>query len=257
MTKRWSTRSRTYATGNLKSEEGPRISIFEPFLSLYGTTTLSNYAEAMKASSVASGELNRYIVCKSQVDFPEPNFDVTSSEPSQALIGYWSRFKPTGQKDPVIVSLGDMRGELKRIKLRERELMMSLEAENLGGIYARLTENTLKVAMLLAIARNHEHPELEQDTLAFAEQLVGDSLGFMLDFGREQMFEDEHHRTCNRVIEFMKRNKNQAERREVMRALHLSKRQMDEVQDTLGTANGSGKLLFDAAKKPVVYTLAR
>jgi len=87
--------------------------------------------------------------------------------------------------------------------------------------------------------------------------LVGDSLGFMLDFGREQMFEDEHHRTCNRVIEFMKRNKNQAERREVMRALHLSKRQMDEVQDTLGTANGSGKLLFDAAKKPVVYTLAR
>lgn len=257
MTKLWSSSSSTYATGNLKSEEGPPISIFEPCLSLYGTTTLSNYAEAMKASSVASGELNRYIVCKSKVDFPEPNFDVTSSEPSQALIGYWSRFKPTGQKDPVIVSLGDMRGELKRIKLRERELMMSLEAENLGGIYARLTENTLKVAMLLAIARNPEKPTLEQDTLAFAEQLVGDSLGFMLEFGREQMFEDEHHRTCNRVIDFMKRNKNQAERRDVMRGLHLSKRQMDEVQDTLGTANGSGKLLFDATKKPVIYTLAR
>lgn len=257
MTKLWSSSSSTYSQGNLKSEEGPPISIFEPCLSLYGTTTISTYAEAMKSSSVASGELNRYIIRKSAVDYPEPNFDVCDTEPSDALVSYWKRFQKKADRDAIIVRLGDMRGELKRIKMDERELMMKMEPEGLGGVYARMSENIIKVSMLLAIARNPEQPELEHDTLGFAEQLVKDSLKFMVDFGREQMFEDEHHRICNKVIECIKRSGGQITRPKLMMNLHLSKRQMDEVQETLGTQNGSGRIIIDTATKPVTYTLVR
>jgi len=255
LTKLYSSSGSSYETGNLKGDEGLPPSIQEPCLSLYGTTTESTYADAMKASAIASGEMNRYLIAKAKVNFPEPNKTMCRMPPPDMLLRHWVAFKPVIGKEPIVVKLGMQREGLMRLRDYQREMQIALYKEGLDGIFARYFENTMKVAMILAIARNPQQPMLEHDIITYAAGMVEESLSFVLTFARDKMFETEDHKKLNKVVDLIRTRGGECARREIMRVLHFTAKEMDSIEDSLGIESGSGMLVFDKKARPVVYRL--
>lgn len=257
LTKLYSSSASSYETGNLKGEEGLPPTIVEPCLSIYGTTTETVYAEAMKASAISSGELNRYIVVRTGVDFPEPNATMKRTPPPDMLLRHWNALKPLHGKDIIEVGLGEQRDGVYALRMYQREMQITLKREGLDGVFARYVENTLKVAMILAIARNPEQPMLEADILAYSANMVENSLRYILDFARDRMFETPEQKQRQDVIELIRSNGGQMQRTLVMRHFRLTAHQMSVIEDSLSVDVGSGILVFDKSKKPIVYRLVR
>jgi len=257
LTKLYSSSASSYEIGNLKGEEGLPPSIVEPCLSIYGTTTEAVYAEAMKASAIASGELNRYIVVRTGVDFPEPNPNTKRIPPPDMLLRHWAALKPVAGKEMIEVSQGLQRDGIFNLRMYQREMQIKLKSEGLDGIFARYTENTLKLAMILAIARNPQEPMLETDTVAYAADMVENSLRYILEFARDKMFETDEQRKRQEIIDYIKENGGEIQRSLVMRHFRLTAYQMSVIEESLGMENGTGQLQYDKKQRPIIYRVLR
>jgi hypothetical protein len=255
-TKMYSCSATTYEGGIIASQPDERTVLHEPNLCIYGTTTLSSYAEAMRSSSIKSGELNRFIVLKSSVDFPEPNFNSDNCDPPETLISRWSKFAVSGldaapdiiEQKKTIVMLGAMEEKVNDLFRFQDQMIREYRAAGMGALWVRYRENILKVAMIIAIARDPVNPVLIDSDLEFGKSLVGSSIRFMMKFATENMYDGEFQKMCS---EFMGALEGGADTRtDMIKRLKIKTKQLDEIETAL---KEMGKIDFDIKERPRRY----
>ncbi len=257
-TKMYSCSSTSYEGGIIASQPDERTVLHEPNLCIYGTTTLSSYAEAMRSSSIKSGELNRFIVLKSSVDFPEPNFNSDNSEPSESLISRWAKFKPQGleaapdiiEQEKIIVKLGKMSEKVDDLFRYQDEMIKEYRSAGLGALWVRYRENILKIAMIIAIARDPVNPELIQSDIDFGKSLIGSSIRFMMKFATENMYDGDFQKKCSEFLEALKSGA--VNRTFMIRRMQIKTKELDEIERCL---KESDKIDFDEKSRPRKYLL--
>jgi hypothetical protein len=255
-TKMYSCSGTSYEGGIIASQPKERTVLNEPNLCIYGTTTPSSYAEAMRSSSIKSGELNRFIVLKSSVDFPEPNFSSDNCDPPESLISRWKAFKAEGlaaapdivEQEKTIVMLGKMENEVNNLFRYQDKMISQYRNSGLGALWVRYRENVLKIAMIIAIARDFKKPVLIESDLEFGKAIVGSSICFMMKFATETMYDGEFQKKCSEFMESLKEGA--TSRSEMLRKMRIKTKELDEIERSL---KEQGKIDFDEKLRPRIY----
>jgi len=236
-TKLYSTSDGEYIGGLVAGKPDERMILKEPNLCIYGTTTLGSYADAMKKSAISSGEINRFIVLKSAIDFPDPNFDADFCDPPEHLVSRWSKFAPDElsvlgdmhSPEKKIVMLGDCANRIRDMYIYQDERIKEFYSAGMGALWVRYRENALKIAMIFAIARDCDNPVLNHNDLDVGCDMVEQSIRFMMQFASENMYETPFQKNCNNVIETLKEHGNELDRTRLNRKLRMEKKELDAV----------------------------
>lgn len=256
LTKMYSCSGTSYEGGIIASRPEERTILNEPNLCIYGTTTLASYAEAMRSSSIKSGELNRFIVLKSSVDFPEPNFESNNVDPPNVLISRWKSFSPTAwelapdivEQEKIIVLLGDTDKEVDNLFRYQDKMIKEHRASGMGALWVRYRENILKVAMIIAIARDAKKPKLILSDLEFGKALVGSSIKFMMKFAQENMYDGEFQKKCSEFMAAIEAGI--STRTEMIRNMKIRSKELDDIERAL---KEGGQIFFDEKERPRKY----
>lgn len=203
--------------GQYADKEKEEIIIPSPNLCIYGTTTRDNYTKALTSASILSGDLNRFIIIPVKCDIPPRNEnDDNETTPPNALLTAWEELKPTGEMaalnistvnpNPTVVlwskdiairmkNMGDIEDQ----KMRENE-------NNAGALWNRYRENVIKIAMIFAITRNQNRPEIISADIDIAEGIVRRSVEYSIELCRDSVADSEFQRNCQKVLAYLRRN---------------------------------------------------
>lgn len=188
LTELYSSSSVLYQGGMYADPKKDPVNIHSPNLCIYGTSTQIKYAEALTPDAIESGELNRFIVIKPKIDNPEYNFETASLTPPDDLVRRWHKFADD-------MEVGDIMGgqacatpvispNTNDLMIYQRQRKMEI-TDGSGPLYARYTENIIKIAMVFAIAENHHTPLMSSLHIDIARQIVDHSIEFMRSLFKE------------------------------------------------------------------------
>lgn len=241
-TKLYSSSDSEYIGGLVASKPDERTILTEPNLCIYGTTTIASYGDAMKKSAIASGELNRFIILKSNNMFPKPNFDADYSSPPEHLVTRWAKFTPDGlsanapngivMPECTTVMLGDQDEVVNDLYRYQDKMVMENHSSGLGALWVRYRENILKVAMILAIARDSQKPALTANDIETGRNLVENSIRFMMKFASENMYDNEFQKICGEFLKVLEKG-GEMTRSTMNRILRLKPKDLDAIESTL------------------------
>lgn len=243
-TKIYSKSSGTYNHGEIGDDRQKKIIISAPNLCLYGTTTESSYIPALKRSTIESGELNRFIVIPSFVT-PPPKHDDPDLEPNPDLVALWARFAPklgdslgsivnsaTVAPKPQIVQWG----ECKSIKeqILEEQVARTNEDTPYSALWGRLFENSIKIAMIFAIARDPEGLEFVKEDFDYAREIVGKSIKYMSVLAESSMSENQREGNHHELYKFIKSHPDGVSRTAILRKFRkFNKKEQEDLLSSM------------------------
>lgn len=206
----YSTSGSSYNIGQGANVDADASVIHAPNLCLFGTSTVEDYAAALTERSITSGQLNRFIIIRVKTDIPQRRFDVLHQDIPQNILDAWTRFRPTleagGQKlpetsvtrpTPIIVNWDEVKSRIYMMQNYEDEKMR--EGQRASPLWNRYAENAIKIAMILAIARDPARPRMVPIDIEVGEAITRQSIEFSVKFSSEYIAESEHQRDCQSV----------------------------------------------------------
>jgi hypothetical protein len=221
------------------------IVLHQPNLCIYGTTTLSSYVPALRKSAIESGDLNRFIVIPSTAEVTVKR-SVPPVEYPPHLIDAWARLALSGGDGlgaaNSCLAVGPSRrvewgiGVEDRIYDMRVEQLDRLKGDAPGGaLWARFAENAIKIAMILAVARDTEEPVIGLSDLAHAEGIVRRSIDYMTELAVEHMAENEHEANSHEMLRFIRSHSREGVSRSALlrRFRKLRRKDMDELLSAL------------------------
>lgn len=212
ITELYSNSSEKYIGAQYADKKTERTIISNPNLCIFGISTMEKYVASLSKDAIASGELNRFIVCRVQKDRPARRRGVSISPAPEWLLNSWKSLKPTqalnsGLIDPTLITV-DWPGLQDRIDDMAdfEDNQIELNQFRAGALWGRYRENVIKVAMIFAIARNQIKPEISATDLDIAENIIKSSVHFMLAMVDEHLTESQHEKDCNDILQIIKTN---------------------------------------------------
>lgn len=209
LTEFYSASNSTYYGGQYADKSVEPTKIIAPNLCIYGSSTMSKYAESLDKSVIESGELNRYIIIKPERDFPELVRPPKRTWPSEDITGAWAALAPLlGANNPDDSAAPiEVRWDWQEDKIWELQKLQSKMVRDpyIGALWARYAENIIKVSMIMAIARSQVRPVIEAEDVDCAEELVKKSVELMVTIANEQMFESEHEKQCAKMLAILRK----------------------------------------------------
>jgi hypothetical protein len=212
-----------------------------PNLCIYGTTTEEKYAKSLKRSAIESGELNRFVVIKARSDKAYPDRDRPDFEMDDELVRRWNEYSPKfgdslGEvvnnsniaPDPVKIKWGkcdDIRYEIEC-----RQIDRTSDKSDISPLWGRSFENTVKIAMIMAIARNRREPEFEVADFDIAQLIVDSSAEYLTSLARDHIGETPQEDSNIEIVKAIKDAGGKMGRRDIMRKFRkLKKRELDDI----------------------------
>lgn len=204
----------SYNHGAYSDAKIKAIVLHQPNLCIYGTSTLSSYVPALRKSAIESGDLNRFIVVPTTADLSVKRH-VPPVDYPPPLIEAWARLALSGSDGLGAANSCMVTGPTRRVEwgigVEDRVYDMRVEQlERLkrdgasGALWARFAENTIKVAMILAVARDTAEPVINLNDLGIAEGLVRRSIDYMTELATEHMAENEHEANGHEMMRFIR-----------------------------------------------------
>lgn len=254
LTMLYSKSSGVYDHGERADSKGSPLVVNYPNLCIYGTSTEESYAKALRRSAIQSGELNRFIVIPSR-DKPLPRRDTPLAEQDPALVEWWEGFSPKNQPTtpamancarmspkPIVVGWGECEELQYRINCEQADKCNS--PDPMRDLWSRMYENTIKIAMIFAIARNPEAPEMSKLDFDYAYSIVRTSIDYMVSLARYSMSETPHEVACNEILKIIRaRPKNGLSRSEIAR--NFRKYNKKQIDDALSSLLEEGAIVAD------------
>lgn len=243
--KLYSASNSIYNHGDYADVKADPIVIEWPNLCIYGTSTEEKYAKALKRSAVESGELNRFITIRARLDKQYPDKKMPEYEIDQKVIDGWKRYSPQfGSSLGEIMNNSDGAPEVRKIPWGECEdLQYSIlcrQIDKVDGdnpsrhLWGRLYENTVKIAMIFAIARDKDCPEFIQEDFDIAQIIVESSIEYLSYLAGDCLSETPQEESNQEIVKAIKAAGGVMGRRDIMRKFRkLKKRDLNDVLDAL------------------------
>jgi len=243
--KLYSTSNSIYNHGEYADSKTKSIIIQYPNLCIYGTSTEEKYAKSLKKSAIDSGELNRFITIKSRQGKQYPDKIMPAYEIEQSLINRWSEFSPKiGSSLGDIVNSSDMAPDPITIPWGDcDEIQYAIQCKQVDktntdspirSLWGRMFENTVKIAMILAIARDKNKPQFKPEDFDTAQMIVESSIEYLSYLAGTRMSETPQEDSNNEIVNAIIEAGGEMGRRDIMRKFRkLKKRDLDEVLGSL------------------------
>ena len=245
------------------------IILNQPNLSIYGTTTLSSYIPALKKSSIESGSLNRFVVIPTTFEVYVKRHVPPIEYPS-ALVEAWKRLELSSDDGLGAANSGIVTGKVRRVdwgfcveeevyKIRVEQLDRVKRGGPTGALWARYAENTIKVAMIFAVARDTAEPVITLLDLEYGKGIVERSIRYMEELAAEHMAENEHEANGHEMLRFIRsQGASGASRSSMLRRFRRLKRK--DIEELLCSLQEQGVIEpFDmpthggAGRPPIVF----
>lgn len=175
------------------------IVIDKPALSIYGSTTERTYARALTTDMVESGDINRWVVLPSSVGMPKSNFDACPTPPPESLRSAWMALgaataPPASESDlttyddpcdnvraPIPVEWSDdALAALRAYQIEVDGNQRELSERGYGALWGRAYEQAMKIAMLFAVSRNPDAPQVSDEDFNVARMIVTTSVDYLV-----------------------------------------------------------------------------
>ena len=254
-----------------------RRDIVQPCLCVYGTTTPLHFWGALQGANVVDGSLARFLILPSDEDYPDENITVGIRQAPPALIhglqgvaagGGHQKGNLAGKTadqnttvNPTIVPMTDEARA--RFKALSAELTVELRAAAgtaFTAILARIGENALKLALIVAVGRDPAKPEIDLSAADWA-------IDFVRHYARQTIEAVERHVADTETEAHLKRLKeviraagaNGITKSEITRASQwLKSRDRDEILLTLiETGDVTTGMRGSSTRQAMVYRMAR
>ncbi len=155
-----------------------RRDINQPCLCVYGTTTPLHFWGALQGANVVDGSLARFLILPSDEDYPDENIAVGIRQAPPALIqglqliaagGESKKGNLTGKTadqntavNPMVVRMTEeARARFRQLSIELTEELRAAAGTAFTAILARIGENALKLALIVAVGRDPARPEIE------------------------------------------------------------------------------------------------
>jgi hypothetical protein len=178
--------------------------IESPFLCTLWSSTPAALAESMKGLQAASGLMNRILYFVSDDNFPKRRAGGALPLPTPQPVVDWLNIignAPPPSHDIAIAD--DVQGYLDRDAIRDRvgEWAKTKMARTLAeDIVARLTEQTLKIAGICAVARDPHAPVLDMAAFQYAFRIAWWSAKRLFDFAVANVADTPDEQIRNRIL---------------------------------------------------------
>jgi hypothetical protein len=239
--KLYSSSNSVYNHGDYADARATPIVIQYPNLCIYGTSTEEKYAKSLKKSSIESGELNRFVTIRARGEKQYPVKDMPAYEVDEGIKDKWSEFaakfgdslgtimnNSAAAPDPILLAWGKC-DEI-QYKIHCRQVDKTREDSPLRHLWGRMFENTVKIAMIFAIARNKDKPEFEPQDFDIAQMIVESSIEYLSHLASSRMSETPQEETNNEVLEAIKDAGGKMGRRDILRKFRkLKQRDLDAI----------------------------
>ncbi|MDA0990279.1 MAG: DUF3987 domain-containing protein, partial [Verrucomicrobia bacterium] len=180
-----------------------RRDINQPCLCVYGTTTPLHFWGALQGANVVDGSLARFLILPSDEDYPDENITVGIRQAPPALIQGLQRVAAGGGHrkgnlagktadqnttvTPMIVPMtDDARARFKALSVELTGELRAAAGTACTAILARIGENALKLAMIVAVGRDPVRPEIDITATEWA-------IGFVRHYAQRTMEAVERH----------------------------------------------------------------
>ncbi len=273
LTEIYTSSSSVFHGGHYASPDVNPIIIDKPALSIFGTSTLSVYSDALTSSAIGSGELNRFLVVPADDDLPKRSRSVETPEPPVNLVRHWGEFsEPPGEQGNLVELAGGSLaapmphtvrwdGVIKRIHdIGDQADDRAREASKRGqaGIWTRYPEQVIKIAMITSIAKNPIAPEIEHDDLDMAEAIVTYACEFVVQLADEHISDSKAEKDVKAILGYIRRAGGWVSRSQVANAVRqLPARQRNDILNDLATVQEAIEMKVDRhgvqGGRPVVY----
>lgn len=204
----YSDSSGVYKHGEYADVNNKQIVIYNPNLCIFGTTTEKDYIKALHKDAIESGELNRVIAIKVE---PVERVRINRMlKASQDLIDAWARYSTDGilnsgsmSIEPIIVEWGDC-DDLQWEIAKEQDAI-GRDNPQTAALWNRRHENIIKIAMILAIARNKIKPEFRARDFEVAKYVVDSAILYMCNLIENNLAESTYERDFIEVITYIRK----------------------------------------------------
>ncbi|KGL03136.1 DUF3987 domain-containing protein [Thalassobacter sp. 16PALIMAR09] len=166
-----------------------RRDINQPCLSVYGTTTPLHFWGALQGANVVDGSLARFLILPSDEDYPDENIAVGMRQADPALIAGLQSVASGGghQKgnlagktadqntvvNPTIVPMTEeARARFKALSAKLTGELRAASGTAFTAILARIGENALKLALIVAVGRDPTNPAIDLSAADWAIDFV-------------------------------------------------------------------------------------
>jgi hypothetical protein len=166
-----------------------RRDINQPCLCVYGTTTPLHFWGALQGANVVDGSLARFLILPSDEDYPDENIAVGIRQAPPALIqglqliaagGGAPKGNLAGKTadqntavNPMIVPMTEeARARFRQLSIELTEELRAAAGTAFTAILARIGENALKLALIVAVGRDPVRPEIEITAAEWAISFV-------------------------------------------------------------------------------------
>jgi hypothetical protein len=223
--------------------------IDQPNLVLFGTAIPKHYYDALSERMLTNGFFARQIIVEAgkRKEGQEPGI-IRVSPRVLTMAKWWADFHPgTGNLQswhpvPTVVE-HTVPAKERLIDLRNEAEAEYAKAEDRGDpvgttVWGRVSEQTRKLALIYAVSENHLAPKIDAPAVEWASQFVMHQTRRMLYMVGLHVSDSDFDHRCKRLletlIEWRSRHKDPwMPYREITRQLRWSRREHDEVRQTL------------------------
>ncbi|WP_374422753.1 PriCT-2 domain-containing protein [Paracoccus sp. (in: a-proteobacteria)] len=254
-----------------------RRDINQPCLCVYGTTTPLHFWGALQGANVVDGSLARFLILPSDEDYPDENIAVGIRQAPPALIqglqliaagGGGKKGNLTGKTadqntavNPMIVPMTEeARARFRQLSIDLTEELRAAAGTAFTAILARIGENALKLALIVAVGRDPARPTIEITAAEWA-------ICFVRHYAQRTMEAVERHVADTETEAHLKRLKEIIRssgakgitKSEITRASQwLKSRDRDEILLTLiESGDITTGMRGSSTKQAMVYRMAR
>lgn len=239
--KLYSASNSIYNHGDYADSKSTPIIINCPNFCVYGTTTEANYAKSLKKAAIESGELNRFVCIRARSVKAYPDKVMPEHGMDVSLAQRWSAWAAkAGDSLGVISNNAAMAPEVTTLKWGScDDIRYAIQCKQVDRVsdntpchhlWDRMFENTVKIAMILAIARDKHAPEFEPQDFDIGQMIVESSIAYQSHLAGNHMGETPQEENNNEIIRAMTEAGGRMGRRDIMRRFRkLKKRDLDDV----------------------------
>jgi len=251
--------------GQNNPRSAPRV-LEQPHLTLLASGIPSFIGQAISEDAMTNGLLGRLPLFVSERGARNDN-SVAELPPFDLIVRlrrlsdsppFFGQYTASPRPDGPVVEVDEEATALRKALLDEADRLHTRASGELAEakrtVYARLVEQAMRLALVLSVSEKPEQPVITAPLLQSAWDVVSDATDRLLRLVQTYAAANPHDELCKKALRIIREQRgNPTARSALLRSLHISAREFDEVVSTLVESHQACKIIKPTAGRPGEY----